>query len=97
MNETINKDLAIIKVKNENTSVAWGAAYYQYFEQLDKIKTFSDTPLKINKKLYKVLATSKGEKLDEITENTILKPGDKLKVRIELWVSARHWASRTFA
>ena len=86
MNETINKDLAIIKVKNENTSVAWGAAYYQYFEQLDKIKTFSDTPLKINKKLYKVLATSKGEKLDEITENTMLKPGDKLKVRIELRV-----------
>jgi hypothetical protein len=51
MNETINKDLAIIKVKNENTSIAWGAAYYQYFEQLDKIKTFSDTPLKNQQKV----------------------------------------------
>ncbi len=86
LNENIHKDLATIKIKNENSSVAWGAAYYQYFEQLDKIKTFADTPLKLNKKLYKVLSTAKGDKLDEITPNTSLKPGDKLVVRIELRV-----------
>jgi uncharacterized protein YfaS (alpha-2-macroglobulin family) len=84
--DNFNKDLATIKIKNDNTSVAWGAAYYQYFEQLDKIKTFTDTPLKINKKLYKVVASGKGDELVEVKENTNLKPGDKLKVRIELVV-----------
>src|SRR5690606_27048277 len=84
--DNFNKDLATIKIKNDNTSVAWGAAYYQYFEQLDKIKTFADTPLKINKKLYKVVASGKGDELVEVKENTNLKPGDKLKVRIELVV-----------
>lgn len=84
--DNFNKDMSTIKIKNDNTSVAWGAAYYQYFEQLDKIKTFADTPLKINKKLYKVVASGKGDELVEVTENTNLKPGDKLKVRIELIV-----------
>lgn len=84
--DNFNKDMATIKIKNDNTSVAWGAAYYQYFEQLDKIKTFADTPLKINKKLYKVVASGKGDELVEVKENTNLKPGDKLKVRIELIV-----------
>ena len=84
--DNFSKDMATIKIKNDNTSVAWGAAYYQYFEQLDKIKTFADTPLKINKKLYKVVASGKGDELVEVKENTNLKPGDKLKVRIELVV-----------
>jgi uncharacterized protein YfaS (alpha-2-macroglobulin family) len=84
--DNFSKDLATIKIKNDNTSVAWGAAYYQYFEQLDKIKIFADTPLKINKKLYKVVASGKGDELLEVKENTNLKPGDKLKVRIELVV-----------
>jgi hypothetical protein len=86
LSENIHKDMATIKIKNENSSIAWGAAYYQYFEQLDKIKTFADTPLKLDKKLYKVMSTAKGDKLDEVTENTALKPGDKLIVRIELRV-----------
>lgn len=86
LSENIHKDMATIKIKNENSSIAWGAAYYQYFEQLDKIKTFADTPLKLDKKLYKVMSTAKGDKLDEVTVNTALKPGDKLIVRIELRV-----------
>lgn len=84
--ESINKEMSTIKVTNNNKSIAWGAAYYQYFEQLDQIKTFADTPLKLNKKLYKVVSTPKGDELTEITENTSLKPGDKLKIRIELRV-----------
>ncbi len=86
LSDNLSKEMALIKIVNNNKSVAWGAAYYQYFEQLDKITTFADTPLKINKKLYKVVSTKVGDQLDEITPSTILKPGDKLKVRIELRV-----------
>ncbi|KXK39187.1 MAG: hypothetical protein J5I52_00565 [Saprospiraceae bacterium] len=84
--EHINKDMAVIKVTNNNSSVSWGAAYYQYFEESDKIKTFEDTPLKLNKKLYKVVKDIKGERLSEVTESKVLKPGDLLTVRIELRV-----------
>ena len=82
----ITKDMAVIKLKNDNKSISWGSAYYQYFEQLDQIKTFADTPLKLNKKLFKVIATPKGDQIEEITSTTQLRPGDKLKVRIELRV-----------
>jgi hypothetical protein len=84
--ESITKDLETIKINNTNKSIAWGAAYYQYFEQADKIKSFSDTPLKLNKKLYKVIKTSKGDKIEEITSTTSLEPGERIKVRIELRV-----------
>ena len=32
-------------------STSWGAVYWQYFEDLDKI-TFAATPLKLSKKLF---------------------------------------------
>ena len=83
--ENISKNMATIKIRNNNKSIAWGAAYYQYFEQMDKVTTFKDTPLKLNKKLYKVLRTDKGDLLEEIKATTLLKPGDKIKVRIELY------------
>ncbi len=37
--------------KPVNQSASWGAVYWQYFENLDKI-TFSETPLKLSKKLF---------------------------------------------
>jgi uncharacterized protein YfaS (alpha-2-macroglobulin family) len=84
--QMLGKDMADIKITNKNKSVAWGAAYYQYFEQLDKVKIFEATPLKIIKKLYKINRTGKGDILAEIGNNTILNPGDKVKIRIELRV-----------
>ncbi len=84
--ENITKELATIKVNNKNQSIAWGAAYYQYFEQSDKVKSFSETPLKLNKTLYKVIRTAKGDRMESITSGTEIKPGDRIKVRIELRV-----------
>jgi hypothetical protein len=84
--ENITKELATIKVNNKNQSIAWGAAYYQFFEQADKVKSFSETPLKLNKTLYKVIRTAKGDRMESITSGTEIKPGDRIKVRIELRV-----------
>lgn len=69
-----------------NTQPAWGAVYWQYFEQLDKI-TPAATPLQLNKKLFVERNTGKGPVLDPITENGYVKVGDKIKVRIELRVN----------
>jgi Bacterial Alpha-2-macroglobulin MG10 domain/Alpha-2-macroglobulin family/MG2 domain len=68
-----------------NTQPAWGAVYWQYFEQLDKI-TPALTPLQLNKKLFIEKNTDRGPVLEPITENGYVKVGDKIKVRIELRV-----------
>ncbi len=70
---------------------SWGAAYWQYFEDLDKI-TSAETPLKLVKKLFVEKNTDKGPVLVPISigegaggeVGDEIKIGDKIKVRIEL-------------
>jgi hypothetical protein len=64
---------------------SWGAVYWQYFEDLDKITTFS-TPLKLSKKLFVEINADRGPVLNPVIENDELQVGDKIKVRIELRV-----------
>jgi uncharacterized protein YfaS (alpha-2-macroglobulin family) len=72
-----------ITVTNPNNTVAWGAVYWQYFEQLDKI-TPSTTPLNIVKKLYVEKNSNKGKVLVPVDEKYNLKIGDKVIVRVEI-------------
>ncbi|XVJ66313.1 MAG: TonB-dependent receptor plug domain-containing protein [Lacibacter sp.] len=71
--------------KNNSQLPSWSAAYWQYFENLDKI-TSAETPLKLQKKYFVERNTAKGPVLTPVEEGTELKVGDKLKVRIELRV-----------
>ena len=82
----IKPNFANISVKNNNKVVAWGAAYWQYFEKMDKIKAFVETPIKITKELYREDNTPEGKKLSLITDKNVLKVGDKVKMRIVLSV-----------
>lgn len=82
----ISPSLASIKVRNPNKAVTWGAAYWQYFEQLDKIKTFEATPLTIKKELFREEASDKGPVLRSLEAGRALQPGDKVVVRIEIRV-----------
>lgn len=84
----ITPEMATVKVKNNNQVAAWGAVYWQYFEQLDKI-TPAETPLKLEKQLFRETNGDRGPVITPINENTHLKPGDKVKVRIELRVDRR--------
>ena len=81
----ISPDMGIVTVKNNNASIAWGALYGQYFEQLDKI-SFAKTPLSIIKQLFLEKNTASGPVLESIGDGRELKSGDKIKVRIEIRV-----------
>ncbi|HLC83084.1 MAG TPA: hypothetical protein VJI69_04575, partial [Bacteroidia bacterium] len=81
----ITPDMGKVKVSKKDEGVSWGAVYWQYFEQLDKITPHA-TPLKLEKKLFLQQNTKSGPVITPITEQTKLKPGDKVKVRIELRV-----------
>lgn len=82
----IQTEMATVALTNPNSSIAWGGLYWQYFEQLDKIKTFEETPLTLKKQWFKEVLTDKGPVLQEVDAAHPLKPGDKLVVRLELRV-----------
>jgi len=68
------------------TSVpTWGAVYWQYFEDLDKI-TMAKTPLQLSKKLFVERTTDRGPVITPVNDGDAIKVGDKIKVRVELRV-----------
>src|SRR5690606_1363307 len=79
----IKPEMAEVKLIKKGDGIAWGSLYWQYFEDLNKI-TSAKTPLKLDKKLFLKTNTDLGEQILEITENTHLKVGDLVRVRIEL-------------
>ncbi|MFD1063846.1 carboxypeptidase-like regulatory domain-containing protein [Winogradskyella litorisediminis] len=79
----IKPEQSKVTLFKKGEGIAWGALYWQYFEDLDKI-TSAETPLKLNKKLFLKTNTDRGEEISEITKNTKLNVGDLIKVRIEL-------------
>lgn len=74
-----SEDFGNIEIENNNTTAGYGGAYWQYFENLDKIKTHSESPLNIEKELY--LNTGNNE-LKRIKSDTPLKVGDLVSVRL---------------
>ena len=83
--DELDDSMAEISVNNPNDNVAWGAVYWQYFEQLDKI-TFAETPLSLKKQLFKEIKSDTGKKIEPLAADISLNPGDKVTVRIELRV-----------
>ncbi len=83
--ENITPKMGNITVKKASPGIAWGAVYWQYFEQLDNI-TFAETPLTINKGLYIERNTDAGPQLDPVDEAVSFQPGDKAVVRVEIIV-----------
>lgn len=79
----IQPKMAEVQLSKKGEGIAWGALYWQYFEDLNKI-TPAETPLKLQKKLFLKKNTSLGEQLSEITAATDLKVGNLVRVRIEL-------------
>ena len=84
----IKPEMGNVKITKKDEGVSWGALYWQYFEQLDKI-TPHETPLKMNKKLFIERFDDKGKSLEEIKDGTPVKVGDKVIVRIELRVDRK--------
>jgi uncharacterized protein YfaS (alpha-2-macroglobulin family) len=77
----ISGQLGNIEITNPNNGISWGGAYWQYFENLDRI-TKSESPLKIEKQLFIEQLTENGPVLQALSENQNLKPGDKVVSRL---------------
>lgn len=81
--EEIKPEMGNVSISRQGEGVSWGALYWQYFEDLDKI-TPHETPLSLKQELFKLKQTNSGNVIEPISVSTPLKTGDRIKVRIEL-------------
>ena len=81
--ENIDKNLASITITKPGPGVVQGGLFWQYYEDLDKIKS-SENYLSITKEFYKKIKTVNGEELQKISNDIPLKIGDKVTVRMIL-------------
>ncbi|MDR2424906.1 MAG: hypothetical protein LBD59_09325 [Prevotellaceae bacterium] len=81
----INPEMGRITVSPEPNSrkLTWGAAYWQYFEDLDKIES-ADAGIKITKKLFIKTTTADGIKLEPVTDERPIRLGDRVTVSMEI-------------
>jgi hypothetical protein len=81
----IKPEMGNVTLTKKDKGISWGALYWQYFEQLDKI-TSAATPLQLKKQLFLQENTKSGPRITPLIATTNLQPGDLVKVRIELRV-----------
>ncbi|QIX60914.1 hypothetical protein HER32_06860 [Hymenobacter sp. BT18] len=72
-----------VSVQKTDAGVAWGALYWQYFEQFDKI-TPATTALSLERQLFREQRTTGGPVLERLTAAAPLRVGDVLVVRLVL-------------
>jgi len=61
----------------------WGAVYWQYFENLDKISAASG-PIRLKKQVMVQRSSKTGPVLEPVIDGTQLRVGDKITVRLEI-------------
>ncbi|MDR2848024.1 MAG: hypothetical protein LBV39_02860 [Bacteroidales bacterium] len=76
----INASMADLRIINPTADVVWGAMYWQYVDETDKV-TSAETQLKVSKQLFVKQNTSKGKVLHPISK---LKNGDIVTIRLEV-------------
>ena len=69
-----------LTIRKEDDGIAWGAMYWQYFEQMDKIPS-SSMGVTLKRTLYRV---ERDGKLSKMAGADGLKVGDKVRIRIEI-------------
>jgi hypothetical protein len=79
----ISKEMATISVDNKSEVPGYGGVYWQYFENLEKIKSDNKGETQIQKELFKNVTTKAGTELIPITKET-LKVGDLITIRLTI-------------
>lgn len=82
--DQIRPEWSSVTVRNPNAHIAWGSAYRQYWEDIDKVKAaVDDNPLKVSRSLLIVHSTDQGE-VSTPAQARGLQVGDKLIVRLTI-------------
>jgi hypothetical protein len=86
---SISSEMGNVTVTKENEGVAWGAVYWQYFEDLDKITGVTDNPIKMKREVMLLQDTESGPLMKSLgtglpRQTPTLSVGDRVRVKITL-------------
>ena len=79
--DEITNDFGKVSVKNKSEKPVFGGIYWQYFEDFNSVKDATNEILKISRKFY---IENSHKKLEEISNETKLKLGQKVIIRLEI-------------
>ncbi|SFN96091.1 CarboxypepD_reg-like domain-containing protein [Paenimyroides ummariense] len=77
----ITNDFGNVSIKNKSEKPVFGGIYWQYFEDFNAVKDATNEILKISRKFY---IENSDKKLEEISNKTKLKLGQKVIIRLEI-------------
>lgn len=80
----ISNDMASVKVRNKGNELVWGGVYWQYTELAQEVEAANNGPLTLDRELFQRRPSPDGMRLVPITEDTPLKAGDRVTVRLIL-------------
>jgi len=78
----IDKEMASVSIENKSEVPGFGGLYWQYFEDLDKIKSSEKSVLSVRKELYLKKNTANGPLLENITTLKSLSVGNIVTIRL---------------
>lgn len=79
----VTAELGAIQVNKASDGIAWGAAYWQYYEDLEKVTAADVEEFSVSKTIFKVVVDANGEKMIPIDASGI-QIGDKIRVRLRI-------------
>jgi len=78
----LSNDIKSVKIENNLSDVVWGAAFWQYFKDINKIEEYNSPLLSVSRALYVKKVGPSGEVLSLVDSKNTVKIGDKLVVRL---------------
>ncbi len=88
----IRPEMGKVTVTKTDEGVSWGGLHWEYLEEIGKVTAHSETPLKLEKELYRRVLTDAGPKLEKVAVGEqgaaggfpSVKVGDELVCRVVL-------------
>jgi hypothetical protein len=78
----LSNDIKSVKIENNLSDVVWGAAFWQYYKEINQIEEYNSSFLSVSRALYVKKVGFSGEVLSLVDTKNTVKIGDKLVVRL---------------
>lgn len=78
----LSNDVQFVNIENNLSDVVWGAAFWQYYKEINKIEAYKSPFLSVSRDLFIKKVGTSGEVLSLVDTNNTVKMGDKLVVRL---------------
>lgn len=82
-NGPVTPDKSVITVSSSHKGISWGALYHTFTQNLEDVKN-SGNGMQLKRTLWRIVTDAQGERLEEVTAGTMLRKGDRIKVKLDL-------------